>query len=143
MALAPEQPEKDRLNGGLNKLGAEGWELVAASGGEYVFKRPAGRTPQVRTGARAEQRNAGPRRPIADAPGFKTFQLKNASAADMERLLAKMFAGGGRADGGLRIASYEPTNSVIVWGTPPQMEAIEALLNRLDTPEGGKAPPRK
>jgi hypothetical protein len=145
MKLAPEQKEKDQFAGGLNKLGAEAWELVAVAPGsgrmEYVFKRPAGRT--LRGGpAAAPPRPPAPAAPAAaSAPEIKMFRLKNARAADMERTLAKMFQGGGRA--GLRIASDERTNSVLVSGAPTQLDEVEAVLNRLDTPDGAKPPPRK
>jgi hypothetical protein len=142
MKLASEKQEKDQLTGGLNKLGAEGWELVTFMGsGEFVFKRPAGRTLRGGPGAAAERPPAPAAPAAAGAPAIKMYRLKNARAADMERTLSKMFQGGGRA--GLRFASDERTNSVLAYGTPTQLDEIEAVLNRLDTPDEGKVPARK
>jgi hypothetical protein len=31
---------EERIEAGLNRLGAEGWELIIVSGRSYIFKRP-------------------------------------------------------------------------------------------------------
>jgi hypothetical protein len=142
MKLASEKQVKDQLTGGLNKLGAEGWELVTFMGsGEFVFKRPAGRSLRGGPGASVERPPAPAAPAAAGAPTIKMYRLRNAKAADMERTLSKMFQGGGRT--GLRFASDERTNSVLAYGTPTQLDEIEAVLNRLDTPDGEKTPARK
>jgi type II secretory pathway component GspD/PulD (secretin) len=126
-------------------LGAEGWELVltapAGDQYDYVFKRPAPRLPRG-AGAVAGPPQALAGAPVAGPQELRVFRLKNAAAADMERLLSKLFPGG-RAGGGLRLASDERTNSVLVYGPPTQLDEIEAILTRLDTPEGPKAPVKK
>jgi hypothetical protein len=146
--LAPEQKDQGQFAGGLNKLGAEGWELVAfvptpLGRSEFVFKRPAGRLLRSNSGVATEPPQALAGVPVASPQELRVFRLKNATAADMERLLAKLFPGGGRAGGGLRLASDERTNSVLVYGPPTQLDEIEAILTRLDTPEGVMAPGKK
>jgi hypothetical protein len=145
--LAPEK-EKDRITAGLNKLGAEGWELVAVTPSpagrlEVVFKRQAGRTLRGGPGDRPRAAAAGPA--AADAPEFKIYRLRNAKAADMERTLSKILQAGGREGGGprLALASDERTNSLLARAAPAQLQEIEALLSRLDTPDGEKTPARK
>jgi type II secretory pathway component GspD/PulD (secretin) len=110
---------------------------------EYVFKRPAARTFRGWPTASSEPPLAAQGAPAAPTSDFRVFRLKNAAAADMERILAKLFPTGGRAGAGLRIASDDRTNSVLVSGPREQLDEVEALLNRLDTPEGGKAPAKK
>jgi type II secretory pathway component GspD/PulD (secretin) len=61
----------------------------------------------------------------------------------MERILSKLLSIGTRAAGAIRLASDQRTNSVLASGSREQLAEVEALLNRLDTPEGGKAPVKK
>jgi hypothetical protein len=147
-ALAPQQKEKEQFNGGLNRLGAEGWELtvvtVHAGFGQpvFVFKRSAARRPQTGAlAASAEPPQAPAGAPAGGAPEIKVFRLKNAMAPDVERILSKLFQAGGRAGANLRFASDERTNSLLVSGPSSQLDEIEAVLNRLDTPDGAKAAP--
>lgn len=145
--------EKDSLTAGLNKLGAEGWELVTIDrGADYVFKRPVNRGGRGWPTASAEPPLAAQGTPAAAASDLRVFRLKNAVAADMERILSKLFPTGGfppgvvRAGAFLRIASDARTNSVLASGPREQMDEIEAVLNRLDTPEGAegvKTPTKK
>ena len=136
--LTPDQ--KDAFNAGLNTLGAEGWELAVVVPSpvgrqELVFKRPVGLAPRGRAVAAAEP--SPPAGPPGAAPEFRVFRLRNARAADMERTLAKLFQGRGTT---LRIASDERTNSLLASGSATQLDEIEAILSKLDTPDGAKAP---
>ncbi len=144
--LAGER-EKENLTAGLNKLGSEGWELVTIDrGAVYVFKRPVSRGGRGWPTALAEPPLAAQRAPAAFASELRVFRLKNAAAADMEQVLAKLFTTGGRFGTTLRIASDPRTNSVLASGPREQLVEIEALLSRLDRMEGGegvKAPTKK
>jgi len=133
------EPAKDGLTAGLNKLGSEGWELVTIDrGADYVFKRPVSRGGRGWTTTAAEPPLAAQRAPAA-ATELRMFRLKHASAADMERLVFKLF----QAGGGLRLASEGRTNTLVVSGPAAELAEIEAVLNRLDTPEGAEGPRQK
>jgi hypothetical protein len=117
---------------GLNKLGADGWELVAVeprtdrdhgakpSGqAAFYFKRPAARA----EGARAE---AGP----SGEGDFRVFRLKNASAVDTAKLLQELFGDNRR----IRIVADPNTNSLLVRGTDIDLATVAALLDKCDVP---------
>jgi hypothetical protein len=138
--LAPQG--KDRFTAGLNRLGAEGWELAAIEPPlTYLFKRPVATPPAANRG----QRGGGPaadRRPAAAAPApaapeLRVFQLKHASARDLATTLAKLFPDGGPR-GPARFVSDSRTNSVLAFGPTVELEMAEAVLSRLDTPDEKK-----
>jgi hypothetical protein len=119
--------------GGLNKLGDDGWELVAVTPGQgftkvaYYFKRP----------------KAVDKRPAAAAPeagGEQTqlFRLKYAPAPELAKTLQSVF--GGR--GGPVIVPEERTNTLIVRGSEKQVAEVQALVRELDVEgEAKKARP--
>lgn len=84
-----------------------------------------------------------------DAPGpgrlpmeLKLYQLKNADATSMVRILTDLFSN--RPE--LRVIPDRRTNTVIVHGSAADIDIITALISRLDSAEdvsGGKAPPKK
>ena len=152
----------------LNKLGEEGWELCAvADRGTIIFKRPKGgavagfgggfdRGPAGASspgGRRAAGRGApaqadggrsgpGP----AERPGeVHVFALKNANAADLVMLLKEVFARPragppGEPQRNSVVVTADPrTNSVVVVASGETLEAIKALVERLDGPDGGPA----
>jgi hypothetical protein len=149
--------DKDKFTAGLNRLGAEGWELVAIEAPlVHWFKRPAAPSPAAdrgrrdggAAGNRGQRRPAGkgpdaPARPAAAAAAeIKVFRLKFAPAQDAEAVLSKVLLAGGGGEG-LRLASDPRTNSVVAQGAAARLQEVEALLAQLDTPDerrpaGGK-----
>lgn len=119
------------LNTGLNKLGEEGWELVAlaadanlnrkGSWAEYYFKRPKD------AGARAE---AKPDKPQPETrTETQILTLKFARATDMARILAKLFG-----DKDIAVGCDERTNSLVVKGSPKVIDELATIVAKLDQP---------
>jgi hypothetical protein len=136
-ALAGKE-EKERFVAGLNKLGAEGWELVAVDptakgAGRYLFKRPGGRA----AGERAEGK---PPSAAAEVPTpIQIVRLKNARAADTAKLLMAVF---GKA-AGLQVIADDRTNSLLVGGSLDQQAELLKLVVELDNIDSDAAAPRK
>jgi type II secretory pathway component GspD/PulD (secretin) len=63
---------------------------------------------------------------------LRIFHLKDARASDMVKLLQEIFPDGKVGATPLRIAADWSTNSLVVSGSPAQLEEIEAMLSRLD-----------
>jgi hypothetical protein len=124
---------------GLNKLGEEGWELVAVepaqagargagAGGrgareaDYYFKRPkAVRILQ-------EEKAGGPKEQVKNE-GYEVLKLKFLNAADFAKTADALL--GGKA-AGLRIVAEPVTNSVLASGTPKQIDELRRLIVALD-----------
>jgi hypothetical protein len=73
---------------------------------------------------------------------LKLYQLKNADASSMVRILTDLF--GNRPE--LRVIADRRTNTLIVHGSAADMDVIAALIQRLDGPEdasGGKGPAKR
>jgi type II secretory pathway component GspD/PulD (secretin) len=148
--------DKDQFTAGLNKLGAEGWELIAIESPlAYLFKRPAALSAASNRGQRGggPAANRGQRWPAgrgSDAPAapavaaleIKVFRLKFAPALEAEKVLSKVLLVGGGGEG-LRLASDPRTNSVVAHGPAARLQEVEALLMRLDTPDERKPPAEK
>jgi Bacterial type II/III secretion system short domain/Domain of unknown function (DUF4177) len=124
---------QDRLTGGLNKLGADGWELVTVEPASstlpvptFVFKRPtvAGRR------AEAEAPTAQP--PAADQSAIRVYRLKNANASEVAQTLLRLLEP--KAGSGLRLVGDDRTNSILAYGSPDQQAAVKTLIDELDTP---------
>jgi len=116
---------------GLNKLGDEGWEMVALGPGvrntqEYYFKRPKAR-------AAGEDPKPGPAKPESKNEDNVNLRLKNIPAVDFANTANNVF--GGKAGGGPIIVPEPITNTVLVRGTPRQIEDLRRLIGALDIPE--------
>ncbi len=134
---------KNDITAGLNKLGDEGWEMVGAPalpaaafrggpGGapagrspEFYFKRPKGR-------AAASGRVATPQAEAAHED-WVILKLKSASAADFAKTADALFAD--RAGGAPRLVAEPASNSVLVLGSPKQIEELRRLAAALDVPD--------
>jgi hypothetical protein len=137
---------KNDVNAGLNKLGDDGWELVAVrpgaaagpergprrpgeSGTEYYFKRPAS-APMVSASAPP----AGP-----GEGQFVVFRLKFGSAVPLSRMLNELMNGEGGSRR-MRVVADPETNQLLLKGTDNDLATVEALLNKLDTPPDNAKP---
>jgi hypothetical protein len=128
---------KKDVTAGLNRLGAEGWELAAVraaapfgrrGGGdeaaEYYFKRPTSKAT-----ASAEP-----------APGegeLRVFRLKSASANAAARIIDELMNGAGGGARRARVVADQATNQLLVRARPLDQDFIEALLTRIDLPDAG------
>jgi hypothetical protein len=151
---------------GLNKLGDEGWELVAVDAHEFAsrrgrgvedfyFKRlknpprlagfasPGSRTGVATTGAggmSASSTSGGSRggtrvEPPAQATTERTvvLPLRHASAASLAKNLQQLYGRQPFGQAGVpRIASDDRTNALIVAGPEDLVDAVQALVARLD-----------
>jgi hypothetical protein len=126
---------------GLNKLGDEGWEMVAYAPpispqigppAEYYFKRPKARAGAVVGGV-------APPRAEAQSEDWVILKLKSASAVDFAKTADEIFGGKG---GGLRVLAEPTTNSVLARGSARQIEELRRLISVMDVPEAsaGAAP---
>lgn len=128
---------KDRLTDGLNRVGAEGWELVTAlppaSGQEplFFFKRPGSAAP--RPAARPPEG-----RPAPETENLRVFRFKYAQAADTARMLTALFR-----DMAARFVSDERTNSLVVAADLEQQTLVAKLLVELDSPGEPRPAPAK
>jgi hypothetical protein len=125
---------KNDVAAGLNKVGAEGWELVAVRPGagrpegrgdaatEYYFKRPASKT-------------AAPAEQVSGEGEFRVFRLKSASANAALRVLDELLTGAGGGPRRARIVADPATNQLLVRARPLDQDFIEAVLTRIDVPE--------
>jgi len=115
---------------GLNKLGDEGWELVAVEshalpgGGAaysvlatFYFKRPT-----ARPEARVES-------PPPSQEEIKAFRLKHANAGAVKKALQELFGADGKR---MRLVADERTNQVIVQASTEDLFKIAAILQILD-----------
>jgi len=149
----------------LNKLGAEGWELVGVEPGSssgrtaYVFKRHQGPMPRFggmasggaafpgsrsmggaagmsssRAGFGAAEAPAPERRPAAEeAPRLAAPQiipLKHSRAQSLAQLLGQIYGSGTRT--GLRLASDNQSNTLVVIGTEAQVKEVLRLVEQLE-----------
>jgi hypothetical protein len=124
---------KNDFAAGLNKLGEDGWELVAVTpaqqpspqmprtAAEYYFKRPKTAAGQ-----------GGDKRPAAAAPeppgeGFQVIRLKYAPAPELAKTLRAVFD-----QPNLAIVPDDRTNTLIVRGAMRHVEEIRVLVRELD-----------
>jgi type II secretory pathway component GspD/PulD (secretin) len=119
---------------GLNKLGDEGWELVALEPGlegrsgrssgqtTFYFKRPAARTAETPPGTGE----------------LKVFKLKHLSAAHAAKVLQEVLAADPRRT---RIVSDVGTNQVLAYAPATDLLMIEKILTLLDVPARVEALP--
>jgi hypothetical protein len=131
------------LAAGLNKLGEEGWELIAVPAaepgrafgrprGDYDFKRP-----------KASVRHDGPltREPAAgttEEAQVRILMLKHAQAPELAKTLMQLFARGGYP---ATLVPEPRTNALIIRGTKKEIEGIEDLVMRLDIAGPDEVPP--
>jgi type II secretory pathway component GspD/PulD (secretin) len=138
-ALAAKEAQ-DRLSDGLNKLGADGWELVTVEPSSpstsplFLFKRPA-------AGSRRAQRENPAQQAEPQVKDFRVYRLRYADATELAQTLLKLLQGGdGQA---LRLVGDQRTNSLLGAGSPQQQAQVEALINELDRPVEGKTEPKR
>lgn len=136
--------QKFSMTEGLNKLGNEGWELVAIESSSqkagnppsnYIFRRPT-------TKALIEPKPAVEPK-LKEKPEARSevriYLLKHADPQEAAALLNDVLRVS-RQDP-MRIAADSRTNQIIVNGPVPAHVEIEALLQRLDVPTvEGKGP---
>jgi len=133
IALAGKD-DKASFVAGLNKLGADGWEIVGydkdthAQQVPILFKRPARRSAEARPEGRGE----------GDAADWQILRLKFARAAELARLMEGVFRGAV----GFRVVPDDRTNSLLLAGTPPQLQDARALVERLDVEVDDATPPK-
>jgi hypothetical protein len=120
----------NRLEAGLNKLGADGWELSAiepythmgpgmSQPAQYVFKRPA-----VRAAAPAAKK----------AEALQLVRLKYANAAELAKTLNAVLRKG---EAGTVVVD-ERTNSIILQMAEEKLREVMTLLVELDSEETPK-----
>jgi hypothetical protein len=142
-ALAAKESE-DKLTDGLNKLGAEKWELVTVEAvppgvvSMYLFKRPAGSGRRAEAAAPAAQPEA---RREAKPDEFRIYRLKGANAGELAQTLQKLFQG--RDEKAVRIVADPNTNSLLTAGSPEQQDTVKALIEQLDMPGDTRAEPKR
>jgi hypothetical protein len=125
--VAIEQLGNKDFSVGLNKLGDEGWELVSCSSSvgpvqEFYFKRPRSRS--VTEGGKT----GGP--PVAETRNedYEIVKLKFVAAVDLAQTADAIFG----KDANLRIVADPATNSLLVHGSPKQIEDVRRLIISLD-----------
>ena len=124
---------KNDFAAGLNKLGDEGWELVAVTGVVAAgFDRAAPRAPEYylkrRKGSSAREESAAA---PADDAQVRLVRLKHAEARALAAMLEEVFAG----SGGMPTLVADPrTNLLIIRGSPKEVAQVEELADRLDIP---------
>jgi hypothetical protein len=136
---APQVRElgKKDLEAGLNKLGDEGWELVAidpatkaikVTSAEYYFKRPKGRSLPGEPKAEAPQPEA---KAEAKAEAeFRVFRLKHLQAVDVAVILDKLLGEKGSKD--LRLVAEPASNALLARGSSLQLKTVQVLIERLE-----------
>jgi hypothetical protein len=122
---------KNDLAAGLNKLGEDGWELVAVTpaqqpspqmprtAAEYYFKRLKGQAP------RDERRTAPAPEPAAE--GVQVVRLKYATAPELAKTLRAVYD-----EPALVIVPDSRSNTVVVRGSLKQIEKVIFLVRDLD-----------
>jgi Bacterial type II/III secretion system short domain len=122
---------KSDVTAGLNKVGDDGWELVAVTPAqearpgtpsrpaEFYFKRPKGQAPR-------EERRSAPTQEAAPE-AFQIVRLKYAPAPELGKTLQSVF---GR--GALVIVAEPRTNALILRGPMKQIEEVLMLVRDLD-----------
>jgi Bacterial type II/III secretion system short domain len=126
---------KNDFAAGLNKLGDDGWELVAVTlsqdarpqvpsrPAEYYFKR-------ARAAVARDQPRPGVAGPEVVVDQFQVVHLKSATASDLAKTLQSVFGN----KGGLVIVADQRTNTLVLRGSPKQIEEILLLIRELDVP---------
>jgi hypothetical protein len=134
--------QKD-VTAGLNKLGDDGWELVAVRAGmapergprrpgdtgtEYYFKRAVAAS----AAPTAEAPSAGP----SGEGQFVVYRLRHASAAMLAKVLDELMNGKGGGGGSqrARIVADPATNQLLIRARDNDLATVEALVNKLDVP---------
>ncbi|MBI3821332.1 MAG: hypothetical protein HY289_01485 [Planctomycetes bacterium] len=122
------------LQAGLNKLGADFWELVALETGTnkvtaYIFRRPAAEKPKADGKPAADP---APKEKAADRLETRVYALKHTSAPELVPLLDEVLRA---KKNNIVIAADPRSNQLVVNGSPRAHADIEALLQRLDVEE--------
>jgi hypothetical protein len=153
-----EKGDKNRFEAGLNKLGADGWELVISESptplvrdrrtpGRLIFKRigtkktagipNAGRAGDKAIPYLAQKAAVAPVAPLVSDP--RVIPLKNAKADDIAKTLARVFP----KEDGILIIPEPRTNSLILKGSAEQMMRVYRLLAELDEKAADNEKPAK
>jgi hypothetical protein len=161
---------KPDFDAGLNRLGAEGWELVAVDpASRFIFKRPTapfagprgvGGPGNIRTGgfvppaqsgfAAGASRSGGGKSgdgpggsmtPPAPLPEFQIVSLKYTPVEHAARILQQCFTDVRGVRSGPRVVADDRTNSLLLAGSDEQLTAVRRLIQVLDV-EGAELEPR-
>ncbi len=135
---------KGNFDAGLNKLGAEDWELITVDrqsphSSMLFFRRPATGKPAPDVKPDLEPAPKGKEK-VEDVLEFRIYALKNANAVDMAHLMEELLRINKLR---LRVLAEPRTNQVIVNGTKEAQEQIEALISRLDMPADNEPAPKE
>jgi hypothetical protein len=121
---------KKDLGAGLNKLGAEGWELVSIQpASETRMGRPSGRDTYYfkRPAAAPTSRGEGPGSSDRE---FHAYKLKNANAVKTAKILLELFGDNKR----VRIVADDSSNQILVSGSTEDIFTIAKVVVMLDVP---------
>ena len=129
---------KNDFAAGLNKLGDDGWELVAVTPSldappgrpaEYYFK-------QAKAAVARDEPRPGVAGPEAVVDQFQVVHLKSATASDLAKTLQSVFGN----KGVLVIVADQRTNTLVLRGSQKHIEEVMLLVRELDIPgaEAGK-----
>src|SRR5262245_30412877 len=127
------------LTAGLNRLGEDGWELVAVEprsdtgrslrDATYYFKRPK----SVMAAAPEAPKPAAPRAEFKDEE-FQTLQLKHVDAVGTAKTLQQLFG----EQKGVRIVADPNTNTLLIRCSVEMFDTLRKVVIVLDSPTDGR-----
>lgn len=135
--------DRQALQVKLNKLGADGWELVAIDQSQakegpttMVLRRPLAEK-QKPAAKRAPEPGPNKPEPMLE---LRTYALKHASATDLVGVVKDVLEPN---QFHMRIVAEQRTNQLIVNGPMEAQLAVQTLLNQLDVPTEQRAGPNR